>query len=45
MSNPNISFKYIVDGEIVYNTSGDGLLNAICVIYGQKEIKRQSVRS
>lgn len=38
MSNPNISFKYIVDGEIVYNTSGDGLLNAICAIYGQ-EIK------
>lgn len=38
MANPNISFKYIVDDEIIFNTNGNGLLDAICSVYGT-EIK------
>lgn len=36
LANPNISFKYIVDNKIVYNTQGTGLKDAIFVIYGKE---------
>ena len=35
LANPSISFKYIVDDEIVYQTVGKSLLDAICCVYGQ----------
>jgi len=36
LSAPQISFKYIVDGETIFSTSGDGnLRNAIFEIYGK----------
>jgi len=36
LSNPAISFKYIVDGELNFATSGDGdLQNAVFEIYGK----------
>ena len=34
-ANPNISFTYTVDGDIVYKTSGDGLLSSIYSVYGR----------
>ena len=42
-ANPNISFTYIIDGEIVYKTSGDGLLSAIYSVYG-KDIYENAVQ-
>ena len=34
LSNPNIAFKYIADGEIVYQSFGDGLESAFVAVYG-----------
>ncbi len=36
LANPNISFKYIVDNKIIFNTQGTGLKDAIFVIYGKE---------
>ncbi len=36
LANPLVSFKYIIDGEIYYQTKGDGLLNAIYSVYGKE---------
>ena len=33
---PQISFKYIIDGKIKYNTSGSGLSDNIYTIYGKE---------
>ncbi len=33
-SNPFLSFTYIVDGKLLYKTSGEGLLSTIKAIYG-----------
>ena len=35
LANPNISFKYINDGKEVYFSSGNGLEDAIFVVYGK----------
>lgn len=34
-ANPNIAFTYVVDGDLVYKTSGDGLISAIYSVYGR----------
>lgn len=34
LSNPNISFKYVVDGKIIYNTKSCELIDNIYTIYG-----------
>ncbi len=34
LANPTISFKYIVDEKIVYQTYGKTLFDAICCVYG-----------
>lgn len=34
LSNPTISFRYIVDGKTIYQTNGKTLLDAICCVYG-----------
>lgn len=34
LGNPNISFKYVADGKIVYQSYGDGLESAMVKIYG-----------
>ena len=36
LANSNISFKYIVDNKIIFNTQGTGLKDAIFVIYGKE---------
>lgn len=36
LSHPNLSFKYITDGKILYQTTGKGLEEAIYVIYGKE---------
>jgi len=37
LANPNISFKYVVDGKTIYQTSGNGnLLDAIYCVYGKE---------
>ena len=38
LANPNISFKYIIDGIIEYQTSGQGLKEAIYTIYGKDTV-------
>jgi len=35
LANPEVAFKYLADGKLVYQTAGAGLLNAIEVIYGK----------
>ena len=35
LANPTISFKYIVDNKIVYQTNGKTLLDAISCVYGE----------
>ena len=35
LSNPNICFKYLVDGEVVYSSAGAGLLSAVETVYGK----------
>ena len=34
LAHPNINFKYIVDGKIVYQSNGGNLLDAIYCVYG-----------
>jgi len=34
LANPNLSFKYIVDGKTIYYTKGTSLLDAISCVYG-----------
>ena len=34
LGNPTISFKYIVDNKIVYNSFGDGFESAMACVYG-----------
>ena len=34
-ANPNVAFTYVIDGDLVYKTNGDGLLSAIYSVYGR----------
>lgn len=36
IANPYISFKYLVDDKLVFDFLGNGLLNALSVIYGKE---------
>lgn len=36
MAHPNISFKYIVNGVVVYYSKGEGLLQTISSVYGDE---------
>ena len=36
MAHPNISFKYIVNGSVVYYSKGEGLLQTISSVYGDE---------
>ena len=36
LSNPQISIKYVVDGKVIYNTTGSGLFDNIYTIYGKE---------
>ncbi len=36
LANSNISFKYIVDGKLIYNTLGGSILDNIYTIYGKE---------
>lgn len=38
LANPNISFNYIVNGRVVYQTFGDGLESAMINVYGYSVI-------
>lgn len=38
LGNPSISFKYSADGEVVYQSFGDGFDSAIACVYGVKTI-------
>lgn len=35
MANPNISFKYLADNKIIYQSFGNGIFDAIYAIYGK----------
>ena len=39
LGNPNLSFKYSCDGEVIYQSYGDGLESAMVNIYGPSIIK------
>ena len=34
LGNPNVSFKYIADGKIIYQSFGDGIESAMACVYG-----------
>lgn len=36
LANPNLSIRYIIDGKIIYNTFGNGLAEALYIIYGKE---------
>lgn len=36
LANPTISIRYIVDGKIIYNTFGNGLAEALYIVYGKE---------
>jgi DNA mismatch repair protein MutL len=36
LANPNLSIRYIVDEKIVYNTFGNGLAEALYIVYGKE---------
>ena len=36
LANPELSFRYVVDDKIVYNTFGNGLAEAMYIIYGKE---------
>lgn len=36
LANPNISIRYVVDEKIIYNTFGNGLAEALYIIYGKE---------
>lgn len=42
LANPTLSIRYIVDNRIVYNTFGNGLAEAMYIIYGKETSKRLS---
>lgn len=39
LANPDISFKYIVDGKVIYNAVSKGLKNKIFEIYGKQTLE------
>ena len=39
LANPQIAFKYIVDGKIVYQSNGEGLENSLYSVYGSSVMK------
>ena len=39
LGNPNVAFKYIADGEVIYQSFGDGLESAFVNVYGSNVIK------
>jgi len=39
MGNPNIAFKYIADGKVLFQSFGDGFESAVAQIYGIETIK------
>ena len=48
LANPTISFRYSVEGKIIYNTFGNGLAEALYIVYGKEvydnlvEVNRES---
>lgn len=36
LANPSISFRYSADGKIIYNTFGNGLAEALYIVYGKE---------
>ncbi len=36
LANPNIAFKYSADNKLIFSSSGRGVVDAICAIYGTK---------
>lgn len=36
LANPNVSIRYTVDNKIIYNTFGNGLAEALYIIYGKE---------
>jgi DNA mismatch repair protein MutL len=38
LANPNISFKYLINGKVIYQTYGDGLESAMINVYGYSVI-------
>lgn len=39
LANPEIAFKYIVDGKLIYNATSKGLKNKIFEIYGKQTLE------
>ena len=39
LGNPNISFKYIADGKMIYQSFGDGIESAMACVYGVDVLK------
>ena len=39
LANPNISFKYSADNKVIYNSSGNGVEDAIFSIYGAETLQ------
>lgn len=39
LANPDISFKYVIDGKIIYNASLSGLKEKIYVVYGKQTVE------
>ena len=39
LANPNVSFKYTVDGNVVYQSFGDGFESALICVYGTEVVK------
>lgn len=35
LANPSVSFRYSADGKIIYNTFGNGLAEALYIVYGK----------
>ena len=38
LCNPQISFKYIADGKVIYQSTGTNLLDAIYIVYGKSAV-------
>lgn len=43
LANPNVSFRYSADGEEIFNSSGKGVEDAFCSVYG-KEMLGTAIR-
>ena len=39
LANPNIAFKYVADNKVIFSSTGRGVEDAICAIYGTKILK------